>query len=67
MKTNFKITNLNCEACVKLSNMALKKISGVQKIEIDLASGNVELESDRELNWEEIKNNLAEVDKIAEK
>ncbi len=67
IKTNFKITNLDCEACIKLSTVALKKISGVQTVGIDLKTGATEVDSDQELNWEDIKNSLAEVDKIAVK
>lgn len=47
--------------------MALKSLSGVESVKVDLASGEVEIESKIELNWEEIKNSLAKVDKIAEK
>ena len=64
---NFKITNLNCEACAKLSSGALKSLSGVQFVKVDLAGGDTEVKSQTELNWEDIKNSLAEVDKIAQK
>lgn len=66
-KNNFKITNLDCEACIKLSTMALKKMSGVQTVSIDLKTGLTEVESNQELNWAEIKNSLAEINKNVEK
>lgn len=66
-KNNFKIINLDCEACIKLSTMALKKLSGVQTVNIDLKTGMTELESDQELNWEDIKSSLATVNKNVEK
>lgn len=47
--------------------MALKSLPGVESVKVDLASGAVEVESKTELNWEEIKNSLAKVDKIAKK
>lgn len=64
---NFKITNLNCEACVKLSTGALKSLPGVQFVKVDLTSGDTEVKSQTELNWEDIKNSLAKVDKIIQK
>ncbi|EKD43450.1 MAG: hypothetical protein ACD_72C00268G0001 [uncultured bacterium] len=67
IKTNFKITNLDCEACIKLSTMALKKLPSVQTVKINLESGATEVESNQELEWKDIKTALAEVDKIAEK
>ncbi len=66
-KTNFKITNLDCEACIKLSTMALKKIPGMQTINIDLKTGLTEVMSDQELNWEDIKTSLTTVNKNVEK
>lgn len=67
IKNNFKITNLDCEACIKLSTMALKSLPGVQTVKIDLKTGETEVDSDQELIWDDIKSSLAEVDKIAEK
>ncbi|MFA6423771.1 MAG: heavy metal-associated domain-containing protein [Candidatus Magasanikbacteria bacterium] len=66
-KLNFKITNLDCEACIKLSTSALKTLSSVQTVKIDLKSGLAEVESNQELNWEDVKKSLAEVSKNAEK
>lgn len=62
MRTNFKITNLTCDACVKISSMALKKLPGVKNVEIK-EDGSALLESDKEITWEEIENALAKVDK----
>jgi len=62
MKTNFKITNLVCDACVKISAAALRELPGVKSVEIG-KDGSASLESDKEINWEEIENALANVDK----
>lgn len=62
----FRITNLTCGACVKLSVMALEKINGVTKATVDLATGSTELTAEREIAWEEIMNALKSVDKAAE-
>lgn len=35
----FTITNLTCDACVKLSTMALRKMPGVTDVSIELSSG----------------------------
>lgn len=62
MKTNFKITNITCDACIKISAMALKKIPGVKNVEIE-SSGVAMIESGREISKEEIASALAKVDK----
>lgn len=62
---NFKIADVHCDACVKLSVMALKKIPGVNKAEVE-SDGSAEVVSDREVSREEIVNALAAVDKKAD-
>lgn len=63
----FKITNLTCEACIKLATLALKKIPGVLQVNISLATGNTELITDQETNWEQIYSALQSVGKNAVK
>lgn len=60
----FKITNLDCEACIKLSEMALKGIDGVTNASVDLKSGIVEIESAKEISWDKIVEALKTVNKI---
>lgn len=67
MNPTFKISNLTCEACVKLSIMALKKISGVRNVRVDLSTGLTQIESDREIPWSEIQGVLLEIGKQASK
>lgn len=62
----FKITNIHCEACIKLSDSVLRDINGVTNIEIDPKTGNTKVESEKEITFQEIKDALAEVDKTAE-
>jgi copper chaperone CopZ len=64
MKTNFKITNITCDACIKLSAMSLKKIPSVKNVEIK-SDGSAMIESDKEIAKEEIENALSKVDKKA--
>lgn len=64
MKINFKISDITCDACIKLSSMALKKISGVKNAEVK-SDGAASIEADKEITNEEITNALAKVDKKA--
>ena len=62
MLINFKITNITCEACLKLSKSALGGLPGVGKITI-AENGLTTLESDNEISWADIKEALEKVDK----
>lgn len=64
MTVNFKITNLTCDACIKISSIALKKIPGVKNVEIK-QDGQTAIESDREIAENEIEKSLSAVDKTA--
>lgn len=64
MSINFRIADITCEACVKLSLAALKNLPGVTKAAVE-SNGLATVESDRELDWEEIKSALAKIDKKA--
>ncbi|MBI2476683.1 heavy-metal-associated domain-containing protein [Candidatus Uhrbacteria bacterium] len=35
----FTITNLTCDACIKLSTMALRKLPGVMDVSVELSTG----------------------------
>ena len=62
----FKITNLHCESCVKLSTEALKELDGVKDVFVDLKSGEVNLIAENEIAMQDIVNKLKEVDKTVE-
>jgi copper chaperone CopZ len=64
MEIKFKINEITCGACVKLSNMALKKIPGVKNVDVK-NTGEAMIESDKEITNEEISDALAKVDKTA--
>jgi copper chaperone CopZ len=64
-KKNFTITNITCDACIKISSMVLKKIPGVTSVEID-KDGKASIESEKEITEEEITNALKEVEKTVE-
>lgn len=63
----FKITNLTCEACVKLSNFALDEIPGVTNSSVDLKTGDASIDADRDVPFDEIVAALRTVDKTAQK
>lgn len=59
----FKITNLDCPACVTLSQEALKDIPGVIDARVDLSNGEVELTAKEEVKKEAIIGALSAIDK----
>ncbi len=50
----YTITNLRCDACVKLTTKALNKIQGVDMVSVDLGSGKVALQAVRPISKEEV-------------
>lgn len=62
----FRITNLTCEACVKLSIMALKSIVGVQSATVDLKTGEAMIMSDHEISSADINRSLQEIKKTTD-
>ncbi|MEK7164485.1 MAG: cation transporter [Patescibacteria group bacterium] len=64
MTTNIKITNITCNACVKLSLSALQGLPGVSSAVVD-KNGGAAIESKSEIAWDKIKSALAAVGKNA--
>lgn len=62
MITKFKITNVTCDACLKLSKVALNSLPGVKKIEIE-KDGVTTLETEQTVSFADIKEALEKVDK----
>lgn len=46
----FSITNLTCDACVKVSTMALRRLPGVTDASVDLKTGAARVTSEEPLN-----------------
>lgn len=65
MQIKFRITNLTCDACYKISEMALKKLARVSSVNIR-SDGFTTVELKEEIPWFQIKEALAAVDKKAE-
>ncbi len=60
----FKITNITCDACLKLSKSALESLPGIKEIRIE-KNGLTSIESEQNLTWPEVKDALAQVGKQA--
>jgi len=54
------ITNITCEACVKVCTMLLSRVSGVASVKIDQATGETILQVQHPLNLDLLKASLAE-------
>ena len=59
-KNIFSITNLTCDACIKISEMSLKKIPSVLDVNIRLNDGRAELVSSEQVSQELIRDALSE-------
>lgn len=55
---NLKITGFNCEACVKLSTNVIKKIDGIESVEIS-QDGTARVISGEEISKEDVANALS--------
>jgi copper chaperone CopZ len=62
MKINFKLTGLDCEACVKLSAKVIGRLSGVSEVAIDRASGQAVITADRPISLADINQALIGTD-----
>lgn len=64
ISTKFLLTNLNCEACVKVSQMKISKIPGITKVEIQGRGNKADgvLEADRDVTVIEIQQALEGTD-----
>ena len=51
---------MTCQNCVRHVNQALLSMPGVRSADVDLASGGVRLETERELSAEELRAALDE-------
>jgi copper chaperone len=51
---NLTVSGMTCGACVKHVEKAINSIAGVQKVEVDLASGAVKVEGDVSQHVKEI-------------
>lgn len=53
-----KISGFDCESCIKLTKMTLLDIPGVKEVRIKDLKGDTEIDADREIGLDEIKESL---------
>ncbi|MFA6100071.1 MAG: heavy metal-associated domain-containing protein [Patescibacteria group bacterium] len=59
MITNkFKIAGFDCASCIKLTKMTLMDLPGVKEIRIKDLQGETEIDADREIGLDEVKEAL---------
>ena len=62
----FKVKGFHCESCVKLATMKIKKIEGVQSVDIK-DNGDAVVEADREIGFNELTEAVASAGHTIEK
>lgn len=62
----FKVNGFHCESCVKLATMKIKKIAGVQSVDIK-EDGQAVVEADREIGIDELSQAVASAGHTIEK
>jgi copper chaperone CopZ len=58
----FKLTGLHCEACVKLSTMALQKIEGISNVKINLDTGLTTVDSTSHIDQKRLEEVFRDTD-----
>ena len=56
---SFRITNLTCEACVKMCTLILKKLPAISTVAIELRDGSAMVEADQTVTIDDIRQALA--------
>ena len=57
-----KVEGMTCSHCVQRVKKALNTLDGIKDVEVNLASGEVRITSEREISCEEIKRAIEEWD-----
>ncbi|MFZ0370469.1 MAG: copper chaperone CopZ [Halobacillus sp.] len=52
MQTTIKVEGMTCEHCEKAVTGALKELDGVEEVQVDLTTGNVEVSTSKEVSRE---------------
>ena len=58
LNKTIKLSGLTCPACQKIYEMKIGSIPGVAKVAVNLETGDVKIEADREINNSEIRDSL---------
>lgn len=59
MTTYIKLSGLTCPACKKLTEKRISAVPGVNKVEVNINTGETVIESNREIEINIIKNALS--------
>ncbi len=59
--SHFQVSGINCEACTKLISLKLKKLAGVESVEVEL-NGHISIKGNETINKEQVKAALAGTD-----
>jgi copper chaperone len=54
-ESTYTVTGMTCGHCASSVTEEIGEITGVQKVQVDLSTGNVTVTSDRELSHDEIR------------
>jgi copper chaperone len=60
MNQSINVVGMTCQHCVNSVTEELSKIKGVQKVEVDLNSGNVEISAETKIDQYEISEAIKE-------
>lgn len=60
MNQSINVVGMTCQHCVNSVTEELSKIKGVQKVEVDLNSGNVEISAETKIDQNEISEAIKE-------
>lgn len=60
VKTSIKVAGMTCQHCVNSVTEEVTSLTGVTSVNIDLASGNVEIESENELAPSDLESAIQE-------
>lgn len=61
MKTEIVIEGLHCKSCVDKAQNAIKAVSGVTEVVVDLKDSKANIESETELSMKEVRRALDKV------
>ena len=60
VSTTYTVSGMTCEHCVASVTEELSELAGVNKVDVELASGAVTVTSDRELGADEVRGAVTE-------
>lgn len=61
MKTEIGIEGLHCNSCVEKAENAIKALSGVTEVKVDLKEAKANIESENELTMKDVRRALDKV------